>query len=69
MNDLTAKEKQILIWHLDEILKQKEYVLKNEQMASYDEKALINSIKINKEIRSKLKVSFDDDVKNGHEVY
>ena len=28
MNDLTAKEKQVLIWHLDEILKQKEYVLK-----------------------------------------
>lgn len=69
MNDLTAKEKQVLIWHLDEILKQKEYVLKNQQMASYDEKGLIDSIKINKEIHRKLKASFDDDKKNGHDVY
>lgn len=61
MNELTKKERIMLVWLLDEHLKLKHKVLQDEAMASYDRNNSIETIKAYELIRQKLKAENDLD--------
>jgi hypothetical protein len=64
MNELTKKERIMLVWLLDEHLKLKRKVLQDEAMASYERERSIETIKKYELIRQKLKAQneIDDSV-------
>ena len=61
MNELTKKERIMLVWLLDEHLKLKRKVLQDEAMASYERERSIETIKKYELIRQKLKAENDLD--------
>ena len=61
MNELTKKERIMLVWLLDEHLKLKRKVLQDEAMASYDRNNSIETIKAYELICQKLKAENDLD--------
>lgn len=61
MNELTKKERIMLVWLLDEHLKLKHKVLREEAMASYERERSIETIKKYELIRQKLKAENDLD--------
>lgn len=64
MNELTKKERIMLVWLLDEHLKLKRKVLQDEAMASYERERSIETIKKYELICQKLKAQneIDDSV-------
>ena len=61
MNELTKKERILLVWLLDEHMKLKEKLLQDCDMASYDRKTSIETLKQYQMIRQKLKMQNDLD--------
>ena len=61
MNELTKKERILLVWLLDEHMKLKEKLLQDCDMASYDRKTSIETLKQYQMIRQQLKMQNDLD--------